>query len=104
MVDFYKLDSNDTDLISHLFLKIPNMILFLTAALYLFYGFNGGSKKGNDDIVRKHLQSFLQFVSEKNLAIRTHVLAYVVMVIAVTTCTVLFPYDNDRNMNDRNQT
>ena len=102
MLDFYKLHSNDTDVISHLFLKLPNMILFLTAIVYFgLYGYCGG---GGTEKEYKEWKFFLQFVSQKNLAVRTHILSYVIMVIAVTTCTVLFPYDDDRNMNDRNQT
>ena len=111
MLDFYSLDSSSTDMIASFLLNIPYMLLFVFIVfhfgLYGYYG--GGPEKWNDDGKSLHyfqLMQFHQFYRQvvKSLSLKIQLFSFLILVLAVGSCTTFLPYDDGKRMNDRNQT
>ena len=100
MLDFYSLDSSDSNRLMSLLLKVSFMILFILIAyhfgLYVFYGV--GAKEWHEYWKSMH------YSLEKSLSLKIQLFSLLILVIAVFLCTLLFPYDDGKSMNNRNQT
>ena len=100
MLDFYSLDSSRFDRLTSLLLQVPFMLLFILIAyhfgLYVFYGV--GTKEWHEYWKSMH------YSLERSFSLKIQLFSFLILVIAVCSCTLLFPYDDGKSMNNRNQT
>ena len=117
MLDFYSLDSSSTDMITSFLLEVPFMLLFVfivyNFGLYGYYGYNGydghDTEKWNGDgnlLQYFQLLQFHQFHRQvvKSLSLKIQLFSFLMLALAISSCTAFLPYDDGKSMNDRNQT
>ena len=100
MLNFYSLGSISRDRLTCFMLEVPFISLFIFIAyqfgLYVFYGI--GTKEWNDNLKSMH------YFLERSLSLKIQLFSIFVLVIAISSCTLLLPYDGGKSINDRNQT
>ena len=101
-----------------LLLAVPYMLLFVLIVFHfgLYYGYyvygggretwndgGGGGKSSWQDFGRLQIHQLHRQVA-KSLSLKIQLFSFLILVLAVSSCTMFLPYDDGKSMNDRNHT